>query len=56
MKNKEKRYKMRVFISQPMRDRTKEEILKEREEIITKIKEQYSYFTILDTYFENFYG
>ena len=45
---------MRVFISQPMRDRTKEEILKEREEIITKIKEQYSYFTILDTYFENF--
>ena len=37
---------MKVFISQPMRDRTKEEILKEREEIITKIKEQYSYFTI----------
>ena len=46
---------MRVFISQPMRDRTKEEILKEREEIITKIKEKYSHFTILDTYFENFY-
>ena len=29
---------MKVFISQPMRDRTKEEILKEREEIITKTR------------------
>lgn len=34
---------MKVFISQPMKDKTDAEILKEREFAITKIKEKYGF-------------
>lgn len=43
----------KVFISQPMRDKTDEEILKERESIIEKVKEMYGDVEILDTFFQN---
>lgn len=43
----------KVFISQPMRGKADEEILKERESIIEKVKEIYGGVEVLDTFFQN---
>ena len=44
----------KLFISQPMRDRTEEEIRKEREEIIKHCKEIYGdQLEPIDTYFDD---
>lgn len=42
---------IKVFISQPMGNRTEEEILKERKDIENRLKEFYENIEILDTYF-----
>ena len=49
---------MKIFISQPMRGKTQEEILSERERGIAFIKEQYptEEVEIIDTYFKDFDG
>lgn len=46
---------MKVFISQPMRDKTNEEIEKERERAIDKIQEKYpnEKIEILDSFFKD---
>lgn len=46
---------MKVFISQPMRDKTDEEILKERERAIDRIQEKYpdEKIEILDSFFKD---
>ena len=46
---------MKVFISQPMRDKTNEEILKERDRAISRIYEKYHSVDveILDTFFKD---
>jgi hypothetical protein len=44
---------MKVFISQPMRGKTEQEILEERSEIIQRAKERFSYvenLEIIDSY------
>ena len=48
---------MKVFISQPMKDKTDAEILKEREFAITKIKEKYCSddVEIIDSFFTDDY-
>ena len=48
---------MKVFISQPMKDKTDAEILKEREFAITKIKEKYCSddVEIIDSFFTHDY-
>ena len=45
----------KLFISQPMRDKTDEEIKSERNDIIGKIKERYSdtEIEVIDSFFEN---
>ena len=47
--------KLKLFISQPMRDRTDEEILAERARIIKSVQEKYpdKEFEVLDTFFQN---
>lgn len=57
---------IKLFISQPMKDRTQEEILKEREEIIAHCKDQLAKgrfgvefdkneeLTVLESYFEDY--
>ena len=42
----------RVFISQPMRDRSKEDILRERNIAIRKLVEMFGSVKVLDTVFE----
>lgn len=42
---------IKVFISQSMRNRSSEEILKERKDIENRLKEFYENIEILDTYF-----
>ena len=44
---------MKVFISQPITGRLKEEILKERNEVIEILKSKYS-VEVLDSYFEDY--
>ena len=45
---------MKVFISQPMRDKTNEEIYKERRVVITKLKLKYSEpITVIDSFIES---
>lgn len=46
---------MRVFISQPMKDKTNEQILAERERAIKSIKEQYKTedVEIIDSFFKD---
>lgn len=46
---------MKVFISQPMRDKTNEEIEQERERAINRIKEKYpdEKIEILDSFFKD---
>lgn len=47
--------KLKIFISQPMSGKASEEILKEREEIIDLIKNNFydEEFEIIDSFFEN---
>lgn len=45
---------MKVFISQPMNGKTDEEILKERNQAIEKIKKQYEDVEIIESYFEDY--
>ena len=45
---------MKVFISQPMRDRSDEEILNERNRAIELLKNNNSNIEILDSYFEDY--
>lgn len=47
---------MKVFISQPMRDKTGEEILAERNKAIENIKKQFNTndVEVLDSYFKDF--
>lgn len=47
---------LKIFISQPMRDKTDEEILKERQRAIEIVKEKFgdNEVEILDTFFEDF--
>ena len=46
---------MRLFISQPMKDKTNEEIKSERNEIIQRVKERYpnEEIEVIDSFFEN---
>lgn len=46
---------MRLFISQPMKDKTNEEIKSERNKIIRKVKAQYpdEEIEVIDSFFEN---
>ena len=46
---------MKLFISQPMRDKTNEEIKSERNEIIQRVKEIYKNeeIEVIDSFFEN---
>ena len=47
----------KLFISQPTKDRTQEEIMAERKELIQKAKAKYGEeIEILDSYFANFNG
>lgn len=47
----------KIFISQPMRDKTEEEIKKERELLIDSCKREYGEdIEIADTYFDDFNG
>ena len=45
---------MKLFISQPMRDKTDEEIKSERNDIIGKVKERYpdTEIEVIDSFFE----
>ena len=46
---------MKLFISQPMRDKTDEKITSERNDIIGKVKERYpdTEIEVIDSFFEN---
>lgn len=44
---------MKLFISQPMRDKTNEEIKEERAKIIAEIKAEYNDVEVIDSFFEN---
>lgn len=45
---------MKVFISQPMKDKTDEEILEERQRAIDSLKEKYGEdIEVIDSFFEN---
>lgn len=43
----------KIFISQPMKDKTNEEIISEREYIIEFCKKEYGDIEIIDSFFEN---
>lgn len=43
----------KLFISQPMRDKTDEQIKKERDEIIKACNAEYGEIEVIDSYFEN---
>jgi hypothetical protein len=47
---------MKVFVSQPMRGKTKDEILAEREKALVYLKERIGGFELIDTYFKDFDG
>ena len=42
----------KLFISQPMRDKTDAEIKAEREKIINRVKEKYPNVEVIDSFFE----
>ena len=44
---------MKIFISQPMRERSNDEIQKERAELMDAVREQYEHTEELDTFFDN---
>lgn len=43
----------KIFISQPMKDKTNKEIISEREYIIELCKKEYGDIEIIDSFFEN---
>ena len=45
---------VRLFISQPMQDKTKEEIKEERERIIQTVKERYPDVVVINSYFDRY--
>lgn len=45
---------MKYFISQPMKDKTEDEIVEQREQIISAIKKEDSEAEIIDSYFEDY--
>ncbi len=45
---------MKYFISQPMKDKTQEEIKEQREQIIAAIKEEDEEAVIIESYFEDY--
>lgn len=45
---------IKVFISQPMRDKTQEEILAERKKAIDYVKGKFGDSEVIDSYFEDF--
>ncbi len=44
---------IKLFISQPMRDKTDEEIKEERERIINACKNEYGEIDVIDSFFES---
>ena len=44
---------MKLFISQPMRDKTNEEIKEEREKIIEEVTKVFGEVKVIDSFFEN---
>jgi len=46
----------KLFISQPMRGKTDEFIKSERDNMISRVKDQYDDIEIIDSYFENYNG
>ena len=52
--NKKEKMSMKIFISQPMRGKTNEEIKAERERLIAKAREHYGEdIQVIDSFFEN---
>lgn len=47
---------VKIFISQPMRGKTEEEILNKRSKALEELKNSIGDFELIDTYFENFEG
>lgn len=45
---------MKAFISQPMRGRTDEEILAERDDIECRLREEFGEVEILETFYDDF--
>ena len=43
----------KIFISQPMKDKTNQEIEKERKEIIEKTKKYFGEIEVIDSFFKN---
>lgn len=43
----------KIFISQPMKNKTDKEILEEREYLINLVKDKYGEVEILDTFFQH---
>ncbi len=43
----------KVFISQPMKNKTNEEIKRERNKIIFELKEKFGEIEVIDSFFEN---
>lgn len=43
----------KIFISQPMKDKTNEEVISERERIIELCKKKYGDIEIIDSFFES---
>lgn len=44
---------IKIFISQPMKDKTNEEIKEERERIINECKSSYGEIEVIESFFEN---
>lgn len=44
---------MKLFISQPMRDKTNEKIKEEREKIIKEVEKLFGEVEVIDSFFEN---
>ena len=43
----------KLFISQPMKDKTNEEIKEERNKIVKKVTERFGEVEVIDSFFEN---
>ena len=43
----------KLFISQPMKDKTNEEIKEERNEIVKRVTERFGEVEVIDSFFEN---
>ena len=44
---------MKLFISQPMKDKTNEEIKEERNKIVKRVTERFGEVEVIDSFFEN---